>query len=70
MNKLPKKFPEYLIMYKTLTKKILDLKNEKEKLQNSEAEKIQNQIEKYELERTKIINIFPKNFFNDYSSKR
>ena len=69
MNKLPKKFPEYLIMYKTLTKKILDLKNEKEKLQNSEAEKIQNQIEKYELERIKIINIFPENFFNDYSEK-
>ena len=44
MNKLPKKFPEYLIMYKTLTKKILDSKDEKEKLQNSEAEKIQNQI--------------------------
>ncbi len=70
MNKLPKKFPEYLIMYKTLTKKILDLKDEKEKLQNSEAEKIQNQIEKYELERTKIINMFPENFFNDYSSER
>ncbi len=31
MNKLPKKFPEYLIMYKTLTKKILNLKDEKEK---------------------------------------
>lgn len=70
MNKLPKKFPEYLIMYKTLTKKILDLKNEKEKVQNSEAEKIQNQIEKYELERIKIVNMFPENFFNDYSSKR
>jgi hypothetical protein len=70
MNKLPKKFPEYLIMYKTLTKKILNLKDEKEKSQNSEAEKIQNQIEKYELERTKIINMFPENFFNDYSSER
>ena len=70
MNKLPKKFPEHLIMYKTLTKKILNLKDEKEKSQNSEAEKIQNQIEKYELERTKIINMFPENFFNDYSSER
>ena len=70
MNKLPKKFPEYLIMYKTLTKKILNLKDEKEKSQNSEAEKLQNQIEKYELERTKIINMFPENFFNDYSSER
>ncbi len=70
MNKLPKKFPEYWIMYKTLTKKILGLKDEKEKLQNSEAEKIQNQIEKYELERTKISNMFPENFFNDYSSEK
>ena len=69
MNKLPKKFPEYLIMYRTLTKKILDLKDEKEKLQNLEAEKNQNKIEKYELERTKIINMFPENFFNDYSSE-
>ena len=70
MNKLPKKFPEYLIMYKTLTKKILDLKDEKEKSQNLEVEKIQNQIEKYELERIKIVNMFPENFFNDYSSEK
>ncbi len=70
MNKLPKKFPEYLIMYKILTKKILDLKDGKGKLQNSEAEKIQNQIKKYKTERTKIINMFPENFFNDYLSER
>ena len=64
MSKLPEKFPEYLIMYKTLTKKISDLKNEA-KLQNSELEKIQNKIKKYELERTKIMNMFPENFFNN-----
>jgi hypothetical protein len=64
MNKLPEKFPEYLIMYKTLTKKILDLKDEKVRLQNSELEKIQNKIEKYEIERRKIKNMFPENFFN------
>jgi len=52
-------------MYKTLTKKIVDLKNEVES-QNSELEKIQNKIEKYELERTKIISMFPTNFFNNY----
>jgi len=69
MNKLPKKFPEYLIMYKTLTKKILNLKDEKEKSQNSELEKTQNKIKKYELERTKIMNMFPENFFNNYSSE-
>ncbi|MGI0056942.1 MAG: hypothetical protein ACREAK_06155 [Nitrosarchaeum sp.] len=68
MDKLPGKFPEYLIMYKTLTKKISDLKNEA-KLQNSELEKIQNKIKKYELERTKIMNMFPENFFNNYPER-
>lgn len=67
MNKLPKKFPEYLIMYRTLTKKIQDLKGEKIKLENSELEKIQNKIKNYELERMKIINMFPEKFFKDYS---
>lgn len=63
---MPKKFPEYLIMYKTLTKRISDLENEKTKLQNLTTEEIQNKIEKYKVERTKIINMFPENFFNSY----
>ena len=66
MNRIPKKFPEYLIMYKTLTKKISDLEDEKTKVQNSRSEEIQNKIEKYKVERTKIINMFPENFFNNY----
>ena len=66
MSKLPEKFPEYLIMYKTLTKKILDLRVEV-KLENSGLEKIQNKIKKYELERTEIRSMFPENFFNSYS---
>ena len=68
MDKIPKKFPEYLIMYKILTKKISDLKDEA-KVQNSELEKTQNKTKKYELERTKIMNMFPENFFNNYSSE-
>ena len=68
MDKIPKKFPEYLIMYKILTKKISDLKDEV-KVQNTELEKTQNKIKKYELERTKIMNMFPENFFNNYSSE-
>lgn len=63
---MPKKFPEYLIMYKTLTKRISDLENEKTKLQNLTTEDIQNKIENYKVERTKIINMFPENFFNSY----
>lgn len=67
MSRLPEKFPEYLIMYKTLTKKISDLNDEKAKLQDSELEKIQNRIKKYESEITRITNMFPKKFFDDYS---
>lgn len=67
MSRLPEKFPEYLIMYKTLTKKISDLNDEKAKLQNSELEKIQNKIKRYELERTRITDMFPEKFFDDYS---
>lgn len=62
MSKLPEKFPEYLIMYKTLTKKISELK----KLENSESEKSMEKIKKYELERIKIISMFPENFFERY----
>ncbi|MFB5628348.1 MAG: hypothetical protein ACE5RF_03985 [Nitrosarchaeum sp.] len=69
MNKLPKKFPEYVIMYKTLTKKILELKNEKVKTKNLESEKIEEKIRKYESERIKISNMFPENFFDGYSTE-
>ena len=65
MNRIPKKFREYLIMYKILTKKILDLEDEKTKVQNSRSEEIQNKIEKYKVERT-IVSMFPENFFNNY----
>ena len=57
MTKLPEKFPEYLIMYKTLTKKISELDSKSE----------QDKIKKYKAERTKIKNMFPENFFDSYS---
>ncbi|HSB83624.1 MAG TPA: hypothetical protein VLD64_03970 [Nitrosarchaeum sp.] len=66
MNNIPKKFPEYLIMYKTLTKKILSLNDEKEKAKKEEVEKIQDKIKKYEIERIKIKSMFPEKFFNTY----
>ncbi|MFB5627078.1 MAG: hypothetical protein ACE5R5_02665 [Nitrosarchaeum sp.] len=69
MNKLPKKFPEYVIMYKTLTKKIVELKNEKVKTKYLESEKIEEKIRKYESERIKISNMFPENFFDGYSTE-
>lgn len=55
MTQLPKKFPEYLILYKTLTKKIEELDSESDK----------DKIERYEEERTKIRNMFPENFLED-----
>jgi len=64
MNRLPEKFPEHIIMYKTLSKKILELN--KEKLETTELEKIQDKIKKYESERTKIRKMFPEKFFDVY----
>lgn len=55
MTNLPKKFPEYLILYKTLTKKIEDLDSETDK----------DKIKRYENERAKIRNMFPDNFFDN-----
>jgi len=65
MSKLPKNFPEYSIMYKTLDKKIKELKNKK--LQTKEKhtlEKIQSDIDQYQKEMEKIKSIFPENFFD------
>jgi len=55
MTELPKKFPEYLILYKTLTKKIEELDSESDK----------DKIKRYEDERAKIRNMFPENFFDN-----
>ena len=61
MESLPKKFPEYLIMYKTLSKRIEDL--ELKLKQTSEIAKIQKNIKKYKIERQKIKEMFPEDFF-------
>ncbi len=62
MSKLPEKFPEYLIMYKTLLKKIIELEKSKENTRESETQlKIQN----YQNELNKIKKMFPDNFFDD-----
>jgi len=55
MTELPKKFPEYIILYKTLTKKIEELDSESDK----------DKIKRYEDERAKIRNMFPENFFDN-----
>ena len=65
MNKLPEKFPEYSIMYKTLSKQIKELEKRKEDTQESEIKKIQLKIQRYQTELNKIKKMFPDNFFDE-----
>ena len=66
MSKLPKNFPEYSLLYKTLRKRILELKNELSKsddviFQNS----VIKNIEKYQKELNSIESYFPEKFFDN-----
>jgi len=65
MSKLPEKFPEYSIMYKTLSKQIKELTKRKENAQESEIEEIQLKIQSYQAELNKIKKMFPDNFFDE-----
>jgi len=65
MSKLPEKFPEYSIMYKTLSKQIQELKNRRASTQESEIKKIQSKIQSYQAELNKIKKMFPDNFFDE-----
>jgi len=64
MNKLPEKFPEYSIMYKTISKQIKELEKRRDNTQESEIEKIQLKIQSYQAELNRIKKIFPDNFFD------
>ena len=63
MNKLPEKFPEYSIMYKTLSKQIKDLEKRKENAQENEIDEIRLKIQSYQTELNKIKKMFPDSFF-------
>ncbi len=65
MSKLPEKFPEYLIMYKTLSKQIKQLEKRKENSQESEIDEIQLKIQSYHTELNKIKKMFPDDFFEE-----
>ncbi len=65
MSKLPEKFPEYSIMYKTLSKQIKELTKRKEIAQESEIQKTQLKIQSYQVELNKIKKMFPDNFFDE-----
>lgn len=64
MVELPEKFPEYIMMHKTLSKQIKILKK-RENREESEIKEIQTKIQNYELELTKIKKMFPDNFFEE-----
>ena len=64
MSKLPKKFPEYSIMYKTLLKQINKLEEQKKNAQKNEIEQIQLKIKSYQVELNKIKKMFPDNYFD------
>jgi len=63
MSKLPEKFPEYSIMHKTLSKKIIEL--EKVKENTLEIDEIELKIQNYQNELNKIRKMFPDGFFDD-----
>lgn len=67
MVELPENFPEYSIMYKTLSNQIKILEKSKENAQETEKEEIQSKINNYQLEINKIKKKFPDNFFEELS---
>ncbi len=66
-EELPENFPEFSIMYKTLTNQINKLKKDKENLKDEERKEIELKIQTYELEIVKIKKKFPDNFFEELS---
>ena len=65
MSELPEKFPEFSIMHKTLSKKIIELEKRKENIQKKEIDEIQLKIQNYQNELNRIEEMFPDNFFDD-----
>ena len=65
MTDLPEKFPEYSIMYKTLSNQIKLLEKRMSCAEEQELKKINAKIEKYQSELNKIKNMFPDKFFEN-----
>ena len=65
MDKLPEKFPEYSIMYKTISNQIRILEKTKENAEENKINEIQDKIKNYQTELNKIKKMFPENFFED-----
>ena len=65
MNELPKRFPEYSIMYKTLKKQIRKLEKQKKEYNQKELDESKLKIQKYKQELEKIKKMFPENYFDE-----
>ena len=63
MVRLPEKFPEYSIMYKTILKQIKYL--EEIKMGSEDKIEIQIKINNYKTELNKIKKKFPENYFDE-----
>lgn len=67
MNRLPEKFPEYSIMYKTLSNQIKSLEKRMDGVGEKELKEINAKIENYQSELNRIKNMFPDKFFEELS---
>ncbi len=65
MSKLPEKFPEHMIMYKTLSKRVKELETRKENIHENKIYEIELKIQNYRNELNRIKKMFPDNFFDD-----
>ena len=63
MGELPEKFPEYSIMYRTISNQIKSLQKQKEDVQDTTE--IDSKIIKYQEELSRIKKMFPDNFFEN-----
>jgi len=63
MGELPEKFPEYSIMYRTISNQIKSL--EKQKQDSQDTTEIDSKIKKYQEELDRIKKMFPDNFFEN-----
>ena len=66
MAELPEKFPEYSIMYKTISKQIKLLENTKVNFKEKEETTLK--IQNYQRELDKIKEKFPDNYFDEFDS--
>ena len=63
MGELPEKFPEYSIMYRTISNQIKSLQKQKEN--TTDSSEIDSKIKKYQEELDRIKKMFPDNYFEN-----